>query len=158
MKLYRRELLDQQILKLKQEKGIIDENPLDNLDMEMSMDSGIGLAEPLASVQQISSTAVEQNGNNGGDDDDDEDDWSFMNRSTRSKNSLFIDDDDDDLYTTPSTHPQTLQTTSSIQQQQQNTTISTAASNELPDFSDFSDEETKILLMKVEKAMIMKWI
>lgn len=130
MKLYRRGLLDQELLKLREEKGIVD-----NVG---DLEEDAGIAEPLATFEQGHSSV--DNGDESGkttntvDNDDDDDDWSFMIRSaTKSKNNLFIDDDDeddDDLYrvTSAGNKPDKTQTT-------------LAEPEDYPDMNDFSDTD-----------------
>lgn len=89
IKFYRRDLLDQVLTKLKEEKGIIDHTAPDGDMNKVVSDSELNaIAKPLATH----SVPV---------DEDDDDDWSFM-ATKRNKHSLFIDDDDDDqLYRVP---------------------------------------------------------
>ena len=98
MRLYRRELLDQQINKLREEKGIAivaTNAPVESSDQ-------VFVEEGQSDVYAAESTSIAQPLATGVtvEDDDDDDDWSFMKRGNP-KNALFIDEDDDELYDTP---------------------------------------------------------
>lgn len=131
MKLYRRELLDQELLKLRQEKGIVD-------NIGDDIEESLGIAQPLASVDQSFPGTENENestsNNNNNNEDEDDDDWSFMNRSaTRPKNNLFIDDDeddDDDLYRVTNVGKNPLSTESTL-----------AQADSFPDLDEFSDTD-----------------
>ncbi|CAH2350541.1 putative chromosome segregation in meiosis protein 3 [[Candida] railenensis] len=131
MKLYRRELLDQELLKLRQEKGIVD-------NIGDDIEESLGIAQPLASVDQ-SFPGVENenessaNNNNNNNEDEDDDDWSFMIRSaTRPKNSLFIDDDEDD---------DELYRVTNVAKNPLSTQLSSAQVDGFPDLDEFSDSD-----------------
>lgn len=95
LRLYRRELIEKELEKLKIEKGIVVDN-----DAEPVIDSNDIVVddalEPVAPTNQPSTEPEPEI----------DDDWSFMNIPKRG-NGLFIghddDDDEDNLYTTPST-------------------------------------------------------
>ncbi|CAK7892589.1 chromosome segregation in meiosis protein 3 [[Candida] anglica] len=116
MKLYRRELLDQEINKLKQANGMFVEgessvpHAMQDDEPQQEEDDASIIAQPLATV---SGTTAEP---------EEDDDWSFMNTSTRGRNALFLDDDDDDdegLYRVPPTQAELSQSQDPSQTSQQ---------------------------------------
>lgn len=82
LKLYRRELIDQELHKLKATKGIIDLGQQENEQIELDQQA-----------PQLSDTHIEPEQNV------DDDDWGFMN--VNKSNGLFVGEDDD-LYHNPS--------------------------------------------------------
>ena len=81
LKLYRRELIELELNKIRVEKGIIDDNQLSDDDIYTT----------AAEVPIVANENV--------DDEDEEDDWSFMNVRPKHKrsNGLFVDDDEDEM-------------------------------------------------------------
>ena len=85
LKLYRRELIEQELRKLKESKGIMDTESMEIPETQNQQN------EPLPDNQGPE-----------GIHDIADDDWSFMN--TNQSNGLFVGEDDD-LYHTPTTPP-----------------------------------------------------
>lgn len=81
LKLYRRELVELELNKIRVEKGIIDDNQLSDDDI-------------YTTAAEVPIVANENE-----DDEDEEDDWSFMNVRPKHKrsNGLFVDDDEDEM-------------------------------------------------------------
>lgn len=85
LKLYRRELIEQELRKLKENKGIMDTERTE-----------------MPETQNQQSEPLPENQGPEGIHDIADDDWSFMN--TNQSNGLFVGEDDD-LYHTPTTPP-----------------------------------------------------
>lgn len=85
LKLYRRELIEQELRKLKESKGIIDTESME-----------------IPEAQNQQSEQLPENQDPEGIQDMADDDWSFMN--TNQSNGLFVGEEDD-LYHTPNTLP-----------------------------------------------------
>lgn len=133
LKLYRRELIELELNKIRVEKGIIDEHHSDD-------DIYATPAEPV----------VVEN-------DDDEDDWSFMNRpKNKRRNGLFVDEDDEDEEDPPlisndtnlpiaSSNPTALEEDSDDPFSDDPDLISTVH-EEIPDEQDFQDDNDMELM------------
>ncbi|CUM45586.1 uncharacterized protein AC631_03744 [Debaryomyces fabryi] len=83
LKLYRRELIEQELRKLKESKGIIDTERIKTPETHHQQDNTLPENQEAQVTQDIA-----------------DDDWSFM--KTNQTNGLFVGDDDD-LYHTPTT-------------------------------------------------------
>ena len=83
LKLYRRELIEQELRKLKESRGIIDTENMEIPETQKQVNEQVPENQDTEGVQDM------------GDDD-----WSFMN--TNQSNGLFVGEDDD-LYHTPTT-------------------------------------------------------
>ncbi|KAK6464024.1 replication fork protection component Swi3-domain-containing protein [Scheffersomyces coipomensis] len=128
LRIYRRQLIEAEINKLKIEKGIIDDVPLINRlepDGENQNDEGSTSTDQTSNVQNSTT----------------DDDWSFMNRNSsesapvsRPSNGLFLDEDDDDLYHTPTTD---------ISKPAQSLSTNTKSTSD-DDFSDDDDQYVSI--------------
>lgn len=95
LRLYRRELIERELEKLKIQKGIIVQNTIDKDPPIVDSNSNENLGDP---EQAVPATTTQPSA------EPDLDDWSFMNVPKRS-NGLFIgedDEEDDNLYTAPS--------------------------------------------------------
>lgn len=85
LKIYRRELIEQELRKLKESKGIISTETMEKPEAHNQPTQQLPDYQDQEMVQDIV-----------------DDDWSFMN--TNQSNGLFVEEDDD-LYHTPSTVP-----------------------------------------------------
>lgn len=86
LKLYRRDMLNRELDKLKMEKGMVIEDD-EHQDVLVNEDAEQSQIEPQA---------------NANEDEEDDDDWSFMNRPRIPRNNgLFLDDDDEDADDNP---------------------------------------------------------
>jgi replication fork protection complex subunit Csm3/Swi3 len=109
LRLYRRELIDKEIEKLKIAKGIIDDHDEEMQLPTLTNENSNGNDNENANENAtFGSNSQAENGNTPQDApmDDIDDDWSFMN-IPKTRNNLFVGDDDDDadddeLYMRPS--------------------------------------------------------
>ncbi|CUM65125.1 uncharacterized protein PRCAT00002752001 [Priceomyces carsonii] len=85
LKLYRKEMIELEIRKLKTEKGLVDEVEREPLESELP-------EQPNGPESPIDNPESNLNTNN----DNDDDDWSFMNRKNYKSNDLFVGDGYDD--------------------------------------------------------------
>ncbi|ODV80705.1 uncharacterized protein CANTADRAFT_32618, partial [Suhomyces tanzawaensis NRRL Y-17324] len=90
LKVYRRQLIEMELNKLRVEKGIVDEGGAENPEID-----GVALEEPEAAAEdsQVGLSGLHE----------DEEDVNSIHRPRPARsNGLFVDDDEDDLYLTPS--------------------------------------------------------
>ncbi|EEQ39379.1 hypothetical protein CLUG_03507 [Clavispora lusitaniae ATCC 42720] len=146
LKEYRRELISQQIHRLKVEKGLINEST-DTADM----DSDDDLYNPapnndIAAVDEAETSHKTTETTNANNDDDDEDDWGFLSVPRRS-NGLFIDDEDDDVDSIPNAPKPTISSAT--------TGDNTSNQDELPQ-EDFPEEDLEDYDRYEDEYNIMK--
>ncbi|EGW33076.1 uncharacterized protein SPAPADRAFT_60387 [Spathaspora passalidarum NRRL Y-27907] len=140
LKLYRRQLMEAELNKLRVEKGIID-----NVPEDIDVDASLSEVNQPVDASATGETSVQANV---GDEDDD---WDFMNVAAP-RNRLFVgdddDDDDDDLYQVPE-HP--VETRDKIVEQANNSKDTSKETDELDDpFSD--DEDLELVAAQLTQA------
>ncbi|RLV95633.1 Chromosome segregation in meiosis protein 3 [Spathaspora sp. JA1] len=143
LKLYRRQLIEVELNKLRIEKGIVESVP-EPIDVEQGE---VGAFD----VPDVSMTSANNTGAEAMNDDDEDDDWDFMNVAAP-RNRLFVDDDDeDDLYQVPE-HP--VETRSNVEKLPEQTSNPedefelAAAEAEGVDHHQEEDDENDLELMR----------
>lgn len=127
LNIYRRELLDREIEKLKVKKGIITEGrPTGEDDDDLYQEQTATHAEAAAADAMADAQAINDN-----------DDWSFMNVNRASTNGLFVGDGDEEE---PQNAPQTQEIAALTQNVPSSSTVISQNASDDDDFGDSEDE------------------